>query len=85
MSSSFAPDYARILDSIYDAYQSGGVLNLMQHRSLMRGYFKAFRFEGKRMCAEGMAIGAEFAARELGHDLKKENNPHKLGLKMQAR
>jgi len=58
--------YGRALGELWDTYQSDGSFQKANHRQLLRGYFAVFERHGRRLIAEGIAMGSAFVAREMG-------------------
>eukprot|EP00466_Bigelowiella_natans_P012168 jgi/Bigna1/68868/fgenesh1_pg.7_\ len=58
--------YRWALGELWDTYQSDGSFQKANHRQLLRGYFAVFERHGRRLIAEGIAMGSAFVAREMG-------------------
>jgi len=74
ISSTGNPVYYEILGKIWDKFAINGKLQRYEVHRVMRSYFSAFRRFGRRILVEGMSIGAEFAARQVGGGKDKAMN-----------
>jgi len=64
--------YSKVLGELWDAYQCEGSFQRANHRQLLRGYFAIFERHGRRLVAEGIAMGSAFIAREMGFSKAEE-------------
>jgi len=59
------PRYQVVAGKLWDTFSTQGQYSKSHHHRFMRQYFTVFERHGRRLIAEGMAMGASHAANEL--------------------